>query len=108
MNEKLRFTDEEITNIEDLASCNYTPERIAVFLDMDKKSFMKLWYNKNSIVRMAYDRGKLNAEFKVINKQKELAQEGNITAAQIYLRESKELEAKNILNRILFGDDYED
>lgn len=106
MNE-LRFSDEELTIIEDLAGCNYTPEKIALYLSVDKKEFMKLWFNKESNVRIAYDRGHLQAEFEVNKEQKLLAQKGNITAAQIFLKESKELKAINTLNTILFGHDYE-
>ncbi|MNG34577.1 hypothetical protein D3C84_1210930 [compost metagenome] len=73
---------------------------------MDKKAFLRLWYQKESEVRMAYERGKLVSEFKINNKQKELAEAGNITAAQIFLKEAEKTEINNIRNRILFGDDY--
>lgn len=103
---KLLITDEEITIIEELSGCNYSPEKIALYLDADKKEFMKMWREKDSLVRVAYDRGKLVASYEVNRKQKENAQSGNITAAQIFLKESKEEEAKNVLHNILFGDDY--
>jgi len=101
-----RFSDEELTSIEDLAACNYSPEKIALYLDVDKTAFLQTWYNLKSLVRMAYERGKLVAEFEINNKQKALAVSGNITAAQIFLKEAKENEVNNIRNRILFGDDY--
>jgi hypothetical protein len=101
-----RFSDEELTSIEDLAACNYSPEKIALYLDVDKKAFLQTWYNKESLVRQAYERGKLVAEFSINLKQKELAVSGNITAAQIFLKESEKNEVNNIRNRILFGDDY--
>ncbi|EHO13819.1 hypothetical protein [Myroides odoratimimus] len=104
----MRLSDEEYTAIEDLAGCNYAPEKIALYLDVDKKEFMKLWFDRTSLVRTAYDRGQLQAEFEVNKQQKLLAQAGNITAAQIFLKESKEQEAKNNLYNILFGSDYED
>lgn len=101
-----RFSDEELTSIEDLAGCNYSPEKIALYLEVDKKGFLETWNNKESFVRKAYERGKLVAEFHINNKQKELAVAGNITAAQIFLKESEKNEVNNIRNRILFGDDY--
>lgn len=101
-----RFSDEELTSIEDLAACNYSPEKIALYLDVDKKGFLETWNNKESYVRKSYDRGKLVAEFSINQKQKELAVAGNITAAQIFLKESDKNEVNNIRNRILFGDDY--
>lgn len=102
----LKFSEEEMTSIHDLAGCNYSPEKIALYLDVDKKAFLQLWYQKESEVRMAYERGKLVSEFKINNKQKELAEAGNITAAQIFLKEAEKNEVNNIRNRILFGDDY--
>jgi hypothetical protein len=103
---ELRFSDEQLTDIHNLAGCNYSPERIALYLDVDKSAFMRLWYQKESEVRMAYDRGQLESEFKINAKQKELAESGNITAAQIFLKEAERNEINNIRNRILFGDDY--
>lgn len=95
-----------MTAVHDLAGCNYSPEKIALYLDVDKKAFLQLWGNKESEVRLAYERGKLIAEFNINNKQKELAEKGNITAAQIFLKEAEKNEVNNIRNRILFGDDY--
>lgn len=103
---ELKFSDEEYTAIHDLAGCNYSPDHIALYLEVDKKSFLQLWYDKDSEVRKHYERGKLIAEFNINNKQKELAEKGNITAAQIFLKEAEKNEVNNIRNRILFGDDY--
>lgn len=103
---KLIITDDEITIIEQLSGCNYSPEKIALYLDADKSEFMNLWQTKDSLVRVAYDRGKLVSSFEVNKKQLENAQSGNITAAQIFLKESKEEEAKTILYNILFGHEH--
>ena len=101
-----KFSEEEMTAIHDLAANNYAPEKISLYLDVDKKGFMQLWYDKESAVRMAYNRGKLKSEFTITNKQKELAESGNITAAQIFLKQKEEMEIENIRNKILFDDDY--
>jgi hypothetical protein len=103
---ELRFSEEEMTSIHDLAGCNYSPEKIALFLDVDKKVFLKLWYDNASDVRKAYDRGKLVSEYLINLKQKENAESGNITAAQVFLKEKENNDIENIRNRILFGDDY--
>lgn len=103
---EIRLTDEELTAIEDLSGCNYSPAEIALYLNQPKKEFIAEWNKKESVVRLAYDRGKLVAKFEVNLKQKENSRSGNITAAQIFLKESKEEEAKNVLHKILFGDDY--
>lgn len=102
----LKFSEEELTSVHDLAGCNYSPEKIALYLDVDKKAFLQLWYQKESEVRQAYERGKLVADFNISNKQKELAEKGNITAAQIFIGLRKDTEVETIRNRILFGDEY--
>jgi|GEM_PF-1114056 len=99
---ELKFSDEEITQVMDLAACNYSPEKVAMQLDMDKKAFLAIWYNKESEVRMAYEAGKLKATFMIMNKQRELAESGNITAAQIFLKESDKIEKAAIRDRILY------
>lgn len=101
------FTDEELATIEMMAGTNYSPKQIALYLGVDSKKFMKLYNDKNSVVRVAYERGLLETTFDVQRKQVENARSGNITAAQIFLKESKEIEAKNILNRVLYGEDYD-
>ena len=103
---ELKFSEQEYTHIHNLAGCNYSPEKIALYLDVDKKAFLELWYQKESLVRQAYERGKLVSDFNISNKQKELAEAGNITAAQIFIGLRKDTEVETIRNRILFGDDY--
>ena len=100
-----RFSEEELTTISEMAACNYSPEKIALNLDVDKKSFLQTWYNKESFVRMAYEKGKLEADFNISNKQRELAEKGNITAAQIFIGLRKETEIEAIRNQILYGHD---
>ena len=102
-----KFSDDELISIEDLAGCNYSPEKIALYLEIEKKLFLQFWYKKDSEVRKAYDRGQLVAEYKVNSKQKELAESGNITAAQIFLKESENTKIENIRNQILFGHDVD-
>ena len=100
------FTSDQLQQIEELSGCNYSPEKIALYLDVNKELFMKLWYDKENPVRYHYDRGLLVAEFAVISKQKQLAESGNITAAQIFLKEAAAQEINNIRNKVLFGDEY--
>ncbi len=100
----LKFSEEELAQVMALAACNYTPELCAVHLDMDKEAFIQLWRNKESDLRQAYDAGKLKSQFAIMDQQRDLAEKGNITAAQIFLKESKEIEINNIRNQCLFGE----
>ncbi|OIQ22038.1 MAG: hypothetical protein BM557_01275 [Flavobacterium sp. MedPE-SWcel] len=97
------LTDDQIKTIEDLAAASYSPEKIALYLDLDKKQFLESWYDKLSEARTAYDKGQLEAEFLINQKQLELAKAGNITAAQIALKEIEKVKTDNILNQVLFG-----
>ena len=98
------LTEEETETIMDMAACSFTTTSIAKALGYSHKDFFKEWLNKRSAVREAYDAGKLLADFQVINKQRELAESGNITAAQIFLKEIKEREVANIRDKILRED----
>ena len=102
----IKFSDEEITQIMDLAACNYSPEKVAIQMGIDKKQFVQLYTTPGSDVREAYEAGKLKATFNIMNKQKELAESGNITAAQIFLKESERIAVENCRNQCLFGNDY--
>lgn len=100
----MRLSEQELSTIEQMAGCNYGPDDIALFLQVDKKAFNKCWNDKDSEIREAYDRGVLIAKYDVHLKQKENAQSGNITAAQIFLKESKALTNQQILKRVLYED----
>lgn len=103
MKGRLVLSDDELLSIEDLGAANYSPEKVALYLDVDKKEFMSAWYDRDSDIRIAYDRGQLKAEFEINQKQCELARAGNITAAQIFLKESEKIKNHNILRQVLFG-----
>lgn len=100
-----KFSDEELEHVEKLAALNYSPEKIALYLDVEKKTFLQLWYDKNSLVREHYDRGQLQSEYEINLKQLDLAKSGNITATQIVQKTAEETRINNIRNQILFGYD---
>lgn len=102
--ETLKFSEEEFEAIEKLSGCNYPPEKIALYLQVDEKLFMDLYQDIKSDVRRHYDRGKLVADFEVNSKQQELAMAGNITAAQIYLKEKEKNEIENIRKKCLYNE----
>ncbi|MHA3788323.1 hypothetical protein ACX0HA_08955 [Flavobacterium hauense] len=99
----LILSDEQLEAVENLAAVNYSPEKIALYLDVDKKAFLEHYYDHLSVIRQAYDKGQLEAEFLINQKQLELAKSGNITAAQIFLKESEKNKVQNILKQILYG-----
>ncbi len=100
----LKLSDQELDAVEQLAAANYSPEKIALYLDQEKEAVLKEWYNPESEFRIRYNRGQLVVEFNINNKQRELAESGNITAAQIFLKESEKVRIENFRNQCLFGE----
>ncbi len=101
----IHISDEDLETVFNMAACNYAPSDIALQLNVDKKSFLVLFNNKESDVRQSYDAGKLSTTFAIMSKQKELAEGGNITAAQIFLKESEKIEFENLKKLVYFGED---
>lgn len=101
----IHISDDDLDVIQNMAACNFAPSDIAMQIGVDKKAFLQLYHKKESDVRQAYDAGKLKTNYEIMNKQRELAQGGNITAAQIFLKESERIELENIKKRVYFGED---
>ena len=92
-----------LEQITELSSVKFGPREIAISLGFNVKLFYKQYNDTNSNIRQAYEKGKLETLYNILAKNKELAISGNITSAQVYLKETKELEIAEIRNRILFG-----
>lgn len=92
-----------LEQITELSSVKFGPREIAISLGFNIKQFYKQYNDKDSSIRQAYEKGKLETLYAILSKNKELAMSGNITSAQVYLKETKELEIAEIRNRILFG-----
>ena len=97
------LSEDELQAVEDLAALNYPPEKIALYLEQDRVQFLELYYDPLSDIRTSYDRGQMKAEFLVNQKQLDLAKSGNITAAQIFLKEAEKIRIDNIRKQVLFS-----
>lgn len=97
------INDEILNTIQDMAACNFSPGEIALQLGVKKALYLKFHNDLNSDIRQAYDAGKLKTTLAIMGKQKELAESGNITAAQIFLKESERIEIENKKNHCFFG-----
>jgi len=90
--------------IEELAGLNYTPEEIAMYLDIPEKEFVGLYNDKGSYVRYHYERGILIARAEVDMQTLESAKSGNITASQrldkVQQRKQFELLKKQMIDGI--------
>jgi len=96
---------EDMETIKNMAACNFSPSQIALQLGIKRQVFLSLYNDKESDVRQAYDAGVLGTTLAIMEKQKELAESGNITAAQIFLKEADKIEFENIKRKTFFGDE---
>lgn len=98
----MKFTDEQIKEIESLAGINYSVKQIAMYFDMDQKELQSEFENTESEFRYHYDRGQLIAQAEIDKATLESAKKGNITAQQRYDKKIRELRIKQAKERI-FG-----
>lgn len=111
---RLTLTDEQLDQIESLAACNYSPADIAKFLGEDIAEFRKEFargYDEsfpNEILQgniaYRYEAGRLKAKAEIDIKLLSNAKSGNLTAAQIYVKNAQEREFENIKMKILYGE----
>lgn len=95
------ITTEDI--IEQLAGCNYGPKQIAMYLELPEKDFLAAWNDSGSKVRFHYDKGRLTADFDVNQKLLHNAKTGNITAAQIFFKNSEAKTAEDLKAKLFNG-----
>lgn len=101
----ITISSEDIQTIMDMAGSNFAPSDIALQLGVPKKAFLALYNTPDSDVREAYNAGKLQTQKNIMDKQRELAEGGNITAVQIFTKEAESIETANIRNLCLFGNE---
>lgn len=73
-----------LKEIEELAGGNMAPSDIALHLEINKSAFMRIWREKDSSIRDAYERGRLAIEAKKAKKIEKKIKKGNLTAIQIH------------------------
>lgn len=98
----MKFTDEQLKEIEQLAGINYSVRQIAMYFEFDKAELQKEFEDKESVFRYHYDRGQLIAQAEIDKATLESAKKGNITAQLRYDKKLKDLTIKQAKERI-FG-----
>lgn len=79
---KIRLSDEELEQLEDLAGAGYSLEQIAMYLDVPKSDFIAEYFDLDSLIHYHYQRGVLKVDAEAGMKLAENAKSGNITAHQ--------------------------
>lgn len=80
----MKFTEEQIEEIESLAGLNYTVKQIAMYLDISPVDIQEEFEDPESEFRYHFDRGQLVAQATIDKANLESAKKGNITAIQRY------------------------
>ena len=78
-----------------------------MYLDVDKKKFLKEWKNENTIVRYHYDRGLLLYSAAITMKLAENAKGGNITAIQQLDKIQRAQRVENLKKKYLYGEEID-
>lgn len=103
----MSLTTEESETLEKMAACNYSPEKIALYLTIPEKEFMREWHNRDSEIRHHYDRGQLVADFEISRKRLENATAGNLTADQQHQKEIEKRRTEDVKKEILYCGNFE-
>jgi len=104
---QLQLTTEQYKVVEQLAGCNYSPEQIAVYLDIDVKTFLESWNKHDSVIRYHYDRGILLIQADADMVMADNARTGNITSYQQYIKQANLLKIDNLKKKLLLDQELQ-
>lgn len=102
MHSVIKFTEEQIKEIEDLAGMNYTVQQLAMYFDIPYIDLQFAYDDPDSDFRYSYDRGKLIVSATVDKNTIISANKGNVTAMQILKKSQKDTIINNLKHE-LFG-----
>ena len=98
----MQLTDEQLKDIENLGGLNYSPDKVAMMLAVDKDEFLSDFNMSDTDpryiegqIRFHYDRGLLMAQQKIDAANLKMAEEGNLTAIQQYKKDLRHREIQN-------------
>lgn len=80
------YTDDELNEIQLMASEGMTAEQIAILLDLDREQFKKDVSNPISLVHRHYLKGITTTAREVIKQEVSFAKSGSVTAMKNYLQ----------------------
>lgn len=104
----MQLDDQQILDIENLSGCNYSPEQIAMYIDVDVDEFVREWHDENSQIRYRYERGKLLVLAESDMQLADSARKGNVTSYQVYRRSSLDRKFENLKKKILLDKELSD
>lgn len=97
------FTEDHLSELEDLSALNYTVRQIAMYFDVSPVLLQKEIEDTDSKIHYHYHRGQLVAHAQIDRANLQSAKTGNITATLRYDKRSKEIKYQQAKERILRG-----
>lgn len=101
----MRLNEERLLVVEKMGAINYAPRQICLYFGWDKKEFYREFNNPNSPLRIAFERGRLKADFDINSKLLENASAGNITATQIFENKTEQKNVQALIRKHFLLDD---
>lgn len=93
----------EVENLESIAAIGYTPEKVAMYLGVDRELFLHEFYREDSRIRFHYERGILVNEANEAIATQRAANEGNATQAQRLDKKRFQVMFQQLKERIIYG-----
>lgn len=97
------FPLDKIEELESIAAIGYTPDKIAMYFDVDKDIFLQEFNRENSRIRYHYERGILVNEANEAIATQNAANEGNATQAQRLDKKRFQVMFQQLKERIIYG-----
>lgn len=97
----IKLSDQEYEQIEDLAACNYTVEKIAMYLSQDPVEFVREYNKPESLIRYHFEKGILTANFEIDSALLKNAKTGNITAVDTFQKRQESVLLHNLKRKFL-------
>jgi len=104
----MELTQEQYKSIETLASINYSTEKIALYLGVDHKEFLRDFSLSGSKTRYHYDRGQLITQVEIDKSTLKKAKDGNLTSIQQWKKDSLAQKLENRKKEILYDQERND
>lgn len=97
------FPINQVEELENMAAIGYTPEKIAMYFDVARETFMQDFARENSRIRYHYERGILVNEAKEAIATQQAANDGNATQAQRLDKKRFQIMFQQLKERIIYG-----
>ena len=103
--DKFLLDEEKMASVGNMAALNYTPEEMALYLEVNTDLFLQVYNDENSDLRKKIDEGMLKAKAEIEIANLNSARTGNIAQAQRYdkIIEARRFESEK--QRIIYGND---